>query len=61
VAQQIGELPGPVRTQPATRAVGGDGGRCALTGMVAGTVGGWHGWNHTDAVGKVVLPLCCAA
>jgi hypothetical protein len=28
--------------------------------VVPDTVGGWHGWNHTDLVGKPVLPVCCA-
>ena len=59
VAQQVGELPGLVRTQPAARAVGGDGGR-ALAGVVSDAVGGWHVWNHTEPVGKAVLPDCCA-
>lgn len=59
-AQQVGKLPGLVRTQPAPCAVGGDGTRGALPGMVSGAVGGWHGWNHTHAIGNCVLPECCA-
>lgn len=58
VAQEVGELSCLVRTQPAPGA-GGDGGR-ALAGVVPDAVGGWHGWNHTELVGKAVLPDCCA-
>ncbi|MDX3248805.1 hypothetical protein PV408_45475 [Streptomyces sp. ME18-1-4] len=38
-AQEVGELTGLVRTQPTTRAVGGDGGR-ALPGVVTDAVVG---------------------
>ncbi len=56
-AQQVGELPRPVRAQPAP--AGGDGGR-ALAGVVPDAVGGWHAGNPTETVGYGVLPECCA-
>ncbi|GHA06744.1 hypothetical protein GCM10010389_52630 [Streptomyces echinoruber] len=59
VAQEVGELACPVRAQPTPRALGGDGGR-ALAGVVSDAVGGRHVRNHTDPVGIVVLPKCCA-
>ncbi|GGZ15937.1 hypothetical protein GCM10010365_39750 [Streptomyces poonensis] len=56
MAQEVGELPGPVRAQPPP--VGGDGGR-ALSGVFSDAFGR-HARNHTDAVGNGVLPKCCA-
>lgn len=56
VAQQVGELPGLVGTQPATP--GGDGGR-SLSGVVSDAFGG-HASDHTDACPPLVLRQCCA-
>ncbi|MCF3171991.1 hypothetical protein IPZ61_01355 [Streptomyces sioyaensis] len=59
-AEQVGEWPGPVGAQPAPRAVGGDGGRGAVAGVVSDAVGGRHGGDHIHPVGIVMLLECCA-
>jgi len=56
VAEQVGELPGPVGAQPAP--AGGDGGR-ALAGVVSDAFRG-HAADHTDGAWGVVLLECCA-
>ncbi|KPI10797.1 hypothetical protein OK006_4471 [Actinobacteria bacterium OK006] len=56
VAEQVGELPRPVRAQPTP--VGGDGGR-AGAGVLSDAFGG-HATDHTDGVRVVVLLECCA-